>query len=72
MFRKLLSLADELHPLPNVCPLRGKNEVYFCDKPTGLVSVLHISFLNGSILEEKKILQKSFPKKKSDSENVLI
>lgn len=49
MFRKLLSLADELHLLPNVCPLRGKNEVYFCYKPTGLASVLHISFLNGSI-----------------------
>lgn len=63
MFRKILSLADEMHGLPNVCPLRGKNEVYFCYKPTGLVSVLHISFLNGSILEEKKILQKSFLKK---------
>lgn len=64
MFRKLLSLTDELHGLPNVCPLRGKNEVYFCYKPTGLVSVLQISFLNGSILEEKKLLQKILTNKK--------
>lgn len=50
-----------------------KNEVYFCYKPTGLVSVLQISFLNGSILEEKKLLQKILTKKKKNpSENVLI
>lgn len=39
-----------------------KKEFYFCYKSTGLVSVLQISFLNGNILEEKKLLQKILKK----------
>lgn len=60
MLRELLSLTAELHGLPNVCPLRGKNR--FCYKPTGVSPVLQIPFLNGSTLEEKKLLQKILKK----------
>lgn len=37
MFRKLLSLTDELHGLPNVCPLRGKKK--------GFISVTNLQDL---------------------------
>lgn len=44
---------------------RRKNEFCFWYKPTGLASVLQISFLTGSTLEEKKLHQKKSKKKKN-------